>query len=411
MADITVTLPDGSSRSLPQGSTAAELASSIGRGLAKAAVAAIVDGHEVDLAAPLADGASVSVVTVDSEEGRYVLRHSTAHVMAQAVCDLFPGAKYAIGPPIADGFYYDFELPGGAHFSDDDLERVEARMREIVAESQRFEREELSKDEGLRLFADQPYKVEIIENVDPSEGAEGGVVSAYRNDGWVDLCRGPHVPTTARLGAFKLMKVAGAYWRGDEHKPMLQRIYGTAWESEKALKEHLHRLEEAERRDHRKLGVELDLFSFPDELGAGLAVWHPKGAIVRKTMEDFSRAEHEQGGYQLVFTPHLAKSGLWETSGHLGYYAENMYPPMELEGAKYYAKPMNCPFHVLIYRSRTRSYRELPVRLFELGNVYRYERSGVLHGLLRIRGFTQDDSHIFCTPTTIVPELTSLLPS
>ena len=348
-------------------------------------------------------------MTADSDEGRYVLRHSTAHVMAQAVCDLFPGAKYAIGPPIADGFYYDFELPGGAHFSDDDLERIEARMREIVAESQPFRREEYSKEEGLKVFADQPYKVEIIEGVDPSEGAEGGVVSAYRNDGWVDLCRGPHVPTTKRLGAFKLMKVAGAYWRGDERRPMLQRIYGTAWESEEALAGHLHRLEEAERRDHRKLGAELDLFSMPDELGAGLALWHPKGAMVRKVMEDYSRAEHERGGYQLVFTPHVAKAGLWETSGHLGYYAENMYPPMEVEGAEYYAKPMNCPFHVLIYRGRTRSYRELPVRLFELGTVYRYERSGVLHGLLRIRGFTQDDSHIFCTPTQIVPELTSLL--
>jgi threonyl-tRNA synthetase len=409
MADITVTLPDGSSRSLPQGSTAADLASSIGRGLAKAAVAATVDGREVDLGSPLPDGASVSVVTADSDEGRYVLRHSTAHVMAQAVCDLFPGAKYAIGPPIADGFYYDFELPGGAHFSDDDLERIEARMREIVAESQLFLREEYSKEEGLQVFADQPYKVEIIEAVDPSEGAEGGVVSAYRNDGWVDLCRGPHVPATSRLGFFKLMKVAGAYWRGDEHKPMLQRIYGTAWESQKALDEHLHRLAEAERRDHRKLGVELDLFSFPDELGAGLAVWHPKGAIVRKVMEDFSRAEHERAGYQFVFSPHIAKSNLWETSGHLGFFAEGMYPPMELEGAKYYPKPMNCPFHILIYRSHTRSYRDLPVRYFEFGTVYRFERSGVLHGLLRSRGFTQDDSHIFCTPEQIVPELTSLL--
>ena len=409
MADITVTLPDGSSRSLPEGSTAADLASSIGRGLAKAAVAAIVDGREVDLSTPLPDGAGVSVVTADSEEGRYVLRHSTAHVMAQAVCDLFPGAKYAIGPPIADGFYYDFELPGGAHFSDDDLERIEARMREIVAESQPFEREELSKDEGLRVFADQPYKVEIIEAVDPSEGAERGVVSAYRNDGWLDLCRGPHVPTTSRLGAFKLMKVAGAYWRGDEKRPMLQRIYGTAWESEKALKEHLHRLEEAERRDHRKLGVELDLFSFPDELGAGLALWHPKGAIVRKLMEDFSRAEHERAGYQFVFSPHIAKSNLWETSGHLNFFADGMYPPMELEGAKYYPKPMNCPFHILIFKSHTRSYRDLPIRYFEFGTVYRFERSGVLHGLLRTRGFTQDDSHIFCMREQIVPELTSLL--
>ncbi|MBV8386301.1 MAG: threonine--tRNA ligase [Acidimicrobiia bacterium] len=409
MADITVSLPDGSSRSLPEGSTAADLASSIGKGLAKAAVAATVDGREVDLGAPLPDGATVAVITDNTEEGRYVLRHSTAHVMAQAVTDLFPGAKYAIGPPIADGFYYDFELPGGAHFTEDDLSRIEARMREIVGESQPFVREELSKDEGLRLFADQPFKVEIIEAVDPSEGAEGGVVSAYRNDGWVDLCRGPHVPTTARLGAFKLMKVAGAYWRGDEHKPMLQRIYGTAWESEKALKEHLHRLEEAERRDHRKLGVELDLFSFPDELGAGLAIWHPKGATVRKIMEDFSRDRHIHGNYEFVYSPHIAKSNLWETSGHLGFYADGMYPPMELEGAKYYPKPMNCPFHILVYKSHTRSYRDLPVRYFEFGTVYRFERSGVLHGLLRSRGFTQDDSHIFCTREQIVPELTSLL--
>jgi threonyl-tRNA synthetase len=409
MADITVTLPDGSSRSLAEGSTVADLASSIGRGLAKAAVAATVDGREVDLGTPLPDGANVSVVTADTEEGRYVLRHSTAHVMAQAVCDLFPGAKYAIGPPIADGFYYDFELPGGAHFSDDDLERIEARMREIVAESQPFVREEFTKEEGLQVFADQPYKVEIIEAVDPAEGAEGGVVSAYRNDGWVDLCRGPHVPTTSRLGYFKLMKVAGAYWRGDEHKAMLQRIYGTAWESQKALDEHLHRLEEAERRDHRKLGAELDLFSFPDELGAGLAVWHPKGATVRRLMEDFSRAEHERAGYQFVYSPHIAKAHLWETSGHLGFYADGMYPPMELEGAKYYPKPMNCPFHILVYASHTRSYRDLPLRYFEFGTVYRFERSGVLHGLLRSRGFTQDDSHIFCTPEQIVPELTSLL--
>jgi threonyl-tRNA synthetase len=409
MADITVTLPDGSARSLPEGSTAGDLASSIGKGLAKAAVAATVDGHEVDLSVPLRDGATVSVVTDNSEEGRYVLRHSTAHVMAQAVCDLFPGAKYAIGPPIADGFYYDFELPGGAHFSDDDLERIEARMREIVGESQPFTREEFSKDQGLQVFADQPYKVEIIEAVDPSEGAEGGVVSAYRNDGWVDLCRGPHVLTTSRLGAFKLMKVAGAYWRGDEKRPMLQRIYGTAWESEKALKDHLHRLEEAERRDHRKLGVELDLFSFPDELGAGLAVWHPKGAIVRRVMEDFSRAEHERADYQFVFSPHIARSNLWETSGHLNFFADGMYPPMELEGAKYYPKPMNCPFHILIFKSHTRSYRDLPIRYFEFGTVYRFERSGVLHGLLRTRGFTQDDSHIFCTREQIIPELTSLL--
>jgi len=407
--EIEVTLPDGSSRRLPRGATAADLAASIGRRLAAAAVAARVDGAEVDLDVVLPDGAQVGIVTVDTDEGRAVLRHSTAHVLAQAVCDLFPGARYAIGPPVSDGFYYDFELPGDARFTDDDLGRIEARMREIVAEDQAFVREELSVDEGLARFRDQPFKVEIIEGVDAGEGAEGAVVSTYSNDGWVDLCRGPHVASTSRLGAFKLMRVAGAYWRGDESRPMLQRIYGTAWESPKMLAEHLHRLEEAERRDHRRLGPELDLFSFPEELGAGLAVWHPHGAMVRRIMEEFSRVEHETGGYQLVYSPHLARSTLWETSGHLGFYAEAMYPPMELEGARYYPKPMNCPFHLLVYRSSLRSYRELPLRLFELGTVYRFERSGVLHGLLRTRGFTQDDSHIFCTPEQIVPELTSLL--
>jgi threonyl-tRNA synthetase len=411
MADrITVTLPDGSSRELEAGATAADLAASIGRGLAKAAVAATVDGAAVDLGAPLPNGATVAVVTAGTDEGRHVLRHSTAHVLAQAVLQLWPGARFAIGPPIEDGFYYDFELPGGAHFTDDDLERIEARMREIVKEDQPFVREEHSRDEGLELFADQPFKREIIEGVDASEGAEGGVVSTYRNTPeFVDLCRGPHVPSTSRLGAFKLMRVAGAYWRGDEKRPQLQRIYGTAWETDAALKEHLHRLEEAERRDHRKLGAELDLFSFPDELGGGLAVWHPRGARVRRIIEDYSRDEHDANGYELAFTPHIAKSVLWEISGHLDFYADGMYPPMEMEGATYYPKPMNCPFHLLIYRSRQRSYRELPLRIFELGTVYRFERSGVLHGLLRARGFTQDDSHIFCAPEQLGDELRSLL--
>jgi len=409
VSEIEITLPDGSSRRLPRGATAADLAATIGRRLAAAAVAARIDGAEVDLDVALPDAAQVAIVTVDSDEGRAVLRHSTAHVLAQAVCDLFPGARYAIGPPVEDGFYYDFELPGDAHFNDDDLGRIEARMREIVAEDQTFVREELSVSEGLAQFSDQPFKVEIIEGVDAAEGAEGAVISTYRNAEWVDLCRGPHVASTSRLGAFKLMRVAGAYWRGDESRPMLQRIYGTAWESPKMLAEHLHRLEEAERRDHRRLGPELDLFSFPEELGAGLAVWHPHGAMVRRIMEEFSRVEHETSGYQLVYSPHLARSTLWETSGHLGFYADAMYPPMELEGARYYPKPMNCPFHLLVYRSALRSYRELPLRLFELGTVYRFERSGVLHGLLRTRGFTQDDSHIFCTPEQIVPELTSLL--
>jgi threonyl-tRNA synthetase len=407
---ITIKLPDGSTRELPAGATAADLAASIGRRLAKAALVAVVDGHEVDLSTPLADGSTVSIVTADSPEGRYVLRHSTAHLMAQAVTDLWPGARYAIGPPIEDGFYYDFDLPGGAHFSEDDLGRIEARMREIVAEDQPFVREVHDVAEGLELFADQPYKIEIIQGVDSAEGAGDGVVSAYRNnDGFVDLCRGPHVPSTSRLGYFKLQKVAAAYWRGDEHRPQLQRIYGTAWESAAALADHLHRLEEAEKRDHRKLGAELDLFHFPPEIGGGLPVFHPKGGIIRKLMEDHSRAEHERAGYDFVYTPHLAKSTLYETSGHLQWYKDGMYPPMEMEGATYYPKPMNCPMHILIYKDRLHSYRELPIRLFEFGTVYRFERSGVLNGLLRVRGITQDDSHIFCARDQLAPELASLL--
>ncbi|MGH8984027.1 MAG: threonine--tRNA ligase [Acidimicrobiia bacterium] len=418
MADrIKITLPDGSQREYATGVTAAEIAASIRKSLAKAALAARVDGDWYDLDRPIGHDAEVAILTADSPEGREVLRHSTAHVMAQAVTDLFPGAKYAIGPAIADGFYYDFELPGGAHFTEDDLERIEARMREIVAADQSFEREEVSRDVGLALFADQPYKVEIINRVDPgdaSEVGEGDVISVYRNprdhaEPFVDLCRGPHVPSTKRLGAFKLTKVAGAYWRGDEQRPMLQRIYGTAWESKAALDEHLHRLEEAEWRDHRKLGVELDLFSFPSEIGGGLPVFHPKGGLVRKLMEDYAAAEHEAGGYQFVWTPHIAKAALFEISGHLDWYAEGMYPPMEMEGATYYPKPMNCPGHMLIYRSRQRSYRDLPLRLFEFGTVYRFERSGVLHGLTRVRGITQDDSHIFCTPEQLPAELASLL--
>ena len=411
MADtITISLPDGSTKDLPSGATGADLAAAIGPRLARAALAVAVDGAERDLDVPLVEGERVAVVTADSEAGRRILRHSTAHVLAQAVTDLWPGARYAIGPPIEDGFYYDFDLPGGARFSEDDLGRIEDRMRAIIAESQPFVREEHSVAEGLELFADQPYKTEIIDGVDAAEGAGNGVVSAYRNTPtFVDLCRGPHVPSTARLGFFKLTKVAAAYWRGDEHRPQLQRIYGTAWESKAALEEHLHRLEEAERRDHRRLGAELDLFHFPPEIGGGLPVFHPKGAMVRKLMEDYARSEHERAGYEFVYTPHLAKSTLFEISGHLGWYAESMYPPMEMEGATYYPKPMNCPMHILIYNDRQHSYRELPIRLFEFGTVYRFERSGVLNGLLRARGFTQDDSHIFCTREQLAPELASLL--
>ena len=409
-AEITVRLPDGSEKTLPAGATALDLAASIGSRLAKAAIAAVVDDKETDLDKPLADGSTVAIVTATTDQGRHILRHSTAHVMAQAVLQLWPGAKFAIGPPIQDGFYYDFDLPNGATFSDDDLERIEARMREIVAEDQPFIREEHTVDEGVELFADQPYKVEIITGVDSSEGAEGSVVSAYRNtDAFVDLCRGPHVPSTSRLGAFKLMKVAAAYWRGDEKNQQLQRIYGTAWEDEKALKAHLHMLEEAEKRDHRKLGVELDLFSFPNEIGSGLAVFHPKGGIIRRVMEDYSRRRHEAADYSFVNTPHITKSNLFEISGHLDWFSDAMYPPMDLEGAQYWLKPMNCPFHILIFRSRGRSYRELPLRMFEFGTVYRYEKSGVVHGLTRVRGLTQDDAHIFCTKEQMTEELDSLL--
>jgi threonyl-tRNA synthetase len=412
MADshITVYLPDRSAAQLPAGSTGADLASSVGRTIARNAVAVDVNGAPTDLSATLPDGARVEIITADSDSGRSVLRHSTAHVLAQAVTDLWPGARYAIGPAIEDGFYYDFELPGGAHFHEDDLPGIQARMQEIIAEDQPFIREEHTTAEGLELFADQPYKQEIIEGVDTSEGAGEGLVNVYRNDGkFLDLCLGPHVPSTGRLRYFRLTKVAAAYWRGDEHRPQLQRIYGTAWESKAALDDYLHRLEEAEKRDHRRLGAELDLFHFPPEIGGGLPVFHPKGGLIRKLMEDYSRAEHEKAGYQFVWTPHLAKSTLYETSGHLEWYADSMYPPMEMEGATYYPKPMNCPMHILIYKARQHSYRDLPIRLFEFGTVYRFERSGVLNGLLRVRGITQDDAHIFCTADQLGPELADLL--
>jgi threonyl-tRNA synthetase len=415
--NITVKLPDGSQRELPEGSSALDLASSIGRGLAKAAVAAVVDGNETDLTRTLPDGATVAIVTENTPEGRHVLRHSTSHVMAQAVTRLFPGAKFSIGPAIENGFYYDFDLPGGKTFSEDDLAAIEAEMRSIIAEDQPFERIEMSIDEGAELFADQPYKVDLINrfraqasDADDASEIQGGVVSAYRNSPeFVDMCVGPHVPSTGKLGHFTLQRVSGAYWRGNEKGPMLQRVYGTAWESKQALTDHLHQLEEAAKRDHRKLATELDLLSFPHELGGGLAVWHPKGATVRKLMEDYSRRRHETGGYEFVFTPHLANGRLFETSGHLAWYADGMYPPMEMDNGTYYMKPMNCPMHCLIFKSRQRSYRELPLRLFELGNVYRYERAGTLHGLLRIRGFTQDDSHIYVTREQMADEIAGLL--
>lgn len=405
---IDIVFPDNSHHEFSEGTTGLQIAESIGARLAKAAVAIKLDDEWLDLSSPLRVGGHIEIVTDQSEAGRHVLRHSAAHVMAQAVLNLFEGAAFAIGPPIEDGFYYDFDI--GRPFTPEDLERIEEEMAAIIAADQPFVRSEMSKSEALEVFSDQPFKLEIIQSVDESEVAAGQVVSAYSNNGFIDLCRGPHVPSTGRLTAVKLLRTAGAYWRGDEKRPQLQRIYGTAWEDQKELAAYLHRLEEAERRDHRKLGAELDLFSFPPELGSGLAVWHPKGGLMRMIIEDYSRRTHLRHDYQIVATPHVAKAHLWETSGHLGFYADSMYPEMELDhGDGYYVKPMNCPFHILVFKSRSHSFRELPLRLFELGTVYRYERSGVLHGLLRARGFTQDDSHIFCTRGQLGDELQNLL--
>ncbi|HEX7246970.1 MAG TPA: threonine--tRNA ligase [Actinomycetota bacterium] len=404
----TLTLPEGASVELPEGEP-------VGAVLPKGTIAARVDGELRDLAFVPAGPAIVEPIAPSSDDGLHVLRHSTAHVLAQAVCDLYPGAAYAIGPAVADGFYYDFDLPEPVHASD--LVKIEQRMRRIVKRNQRFVREEVAREEAIERLRDQPFKLEIIEGIGSatdeeaaSEAAAGDVVSLYSNDGWVDLCMGPHVPHTGMLGAFKLTNVAGAYWRGDEHNPQLTRIYGTAWANQDDLDAYLHRLEEAERRDHRTLGHDLDLFSFPEEIGSGLAVFHPKGGLVRRLMEDYSRRRHEEAGYEFVYTPHITKAELFEISGHLSWFADGMFPPMELDGGtRYYLKPMNCPMHILIFKSRTRSYRELPLRLFEFGTVYRYELSGVVHGLTRVRGLTMDDAHIFTTHDQLGDELRSVL--
>ncbi len=359
-----------------------------------------------DLAWPLADGDEVQPVAIDSPSGLMILRHSTAHVLAQAVQQLFPEAKLGIGPPVENGFYYDFDVP--TPFGPDDLKAIEARMRQLVKQGQRFGRRVVSDDEARAELAAEPYKLELIGlkgKAADEESVEvgGGELTIYENTDpktgercWQDLCRGPHLPTTRQIPAFKLLRTGGAYWRGSEKNPQLQRIYGTAWPSREAQDHYLEMLAEAERRDHRKLGTDLDLFSFPTEIGSGLAVFHPKGGTVRRVMEDYSRQRHEEAGYEFVNTPHITKEELFQISGHLQWFGENIFPPMEFEGARYYLKPMNCPFHILIYRSRGRSYRELPLRLFEFGTVYRYEKSGVVHGLTRVRGLTMDDSHIFC---------------
>jgi threonyl-tRNA synthetase len=384
-------------------------------------IAARVVGELKDLSYELVDGDEVEGVAIDSPDGHDILRHSTAHVMAQAVQELYPEAKLGIGPPVTDGFYYDFDVP--EPFVPADLEKIESRMRKIVKEGQKFSRRAVSDEDARHELADEPYKLELIGLKGGSdEAAEGasvevgaGELTIYDNlkrDGslaWKDLCRGPHLPTTKRIPAFKLMRSAAAYWRGDEKNKQLQRIYGTAWESKEALAEHLHRLEEAERRDHRKLGRDLDLFSFPDEIGSGLVVFHPKGGVIKREMEDYVRRRHIEEGFEYVGTPHISKEGLFHTSGHLPYYADTMFPPMEMEGSSYYLKAMNCPMHNLIFRSRGRSYRELPLRLFEFGSVYRYEKSGVVHGLTRVRGLTQDDSHSYCTPEQAPDEIKHLL--
>jgi threonyl-tRNA synthetase len=346
----------------------------------------------------------------------YRIRHSAAHIMAQAVMEMFPNAKIAIGPPVEDGFYYDFDLPRS--LTPEDLDVIEKRMREVIAENHTFEKKVISAEEARLIYSDQPYKLELIEGLEQGGYDEYGEalqekpeISIYQHDNFVDLCRGPHVESTGKVNpdAIKLLNVAGAYWRGDEKKPMLQRIYGTAWESSNELEEYLWKLDEARRRDHRRLGKELDLFSVNDEIGPGLILWHPKGGMIRKLAEDFARDEHEKGGYEFVYSPHIGKKNLWETSGHLDWYQENMYASLDIEGQEYFLKPMNCPFHVQIFKSRMRSYRELPLRFAEWGTVYRYERSGVLHGLLRVRGFTQDDAHLFCRPDQMPEEIDRVL--
>ena len=402
MSEIRVTLPDGSQKTLPEGSTLLDLARSIGAGLARNALAGAINGVLVDLSSPLSDGDRAEIVTEKSPGALDIVRHSTSHLMAQAVKSLFPAAKVAIGPAIENGFYYDFDVD--APFSPEDLDRIEAKMRDLAKANLPVSRQVLPRSEAVRLFQEmgETYKVELIEDLDAD------TVSLYRQGDFADLCRGPHIPSTSFCKAFKLTSIAGAYWRGDEKRKMLQRIYGTAFTDKKSLDEYLARLEEAKRRDHRKIGRELDLFSFSDEVGAGLVIWHPKGALLRTVLEDFERKEHLKRGYDIVLGPQILKKELWQRSGHYENYRENMYFT-EVDGQSYGIKPMNCLSHMMIYKSQLRSYRDLPLRYFELGTVHRHERAGVLHGLLRVRGFTQDDAHIICMPEQLDAEIKGVL--
>jgi threonyl-tRNA synthetase len=404
MADkITVILPDKSKKEYRKGIPVSDILKDIDSGLAENALVARMNGEIVDLSKKINEDSEIEILSFDSEAGKKVFWHSTSHVMAQAVQNLFPEVKLAIGPSIEEGFYYDFDKK--EPFTPDDLEKIEKRMQEIVKENQPFVRKEIPKSEAIRFFKEkgEKYKVEII-----SELKDENVV-LYQHDDFVDLCKGPHLPFTGVIKNFKLTSIAGAYWKGSEKNPMLQRIYGISFPSKEELDEYLQRMEEIKRRDHRTLGRELELFSILDEVGPGLVLWHPKGALIRKAIEDFWVEEHQKNGYQLIYTPHIARLHLWEKSGHTGFYQEYMYSPMVVEDEEYQLKPMNCPFHILIYKSKIRSYRDLPLKLAELGTCYRYERSGVLHGLMRVRGFTMDDAHLFCKPDQLEEEVLKLL--
>ncbi|MBI3988370.1 MAG: threonine--tRNA ligase [candidate division NC10 bacterium] len=418
MGNVEVILPDGRRTTWLPGRSAGELLRDADGRWTSSVIAARVDGRLVDLSSVPPAGATVEFVKADSPEGLKILRHSAAHLMAAAVQELFGEARFAIGPAIEEGFYYDIQLP--RTLTPEDLPAIEAKMQELAEQDLPFIRLEVPLEEaiGIAKEMDQTYKVEILETIraegesqDLAEEADAtkGLMSFYQMGKFLDLCRGPHVPSTLHLRAFKLTHVAGAYWRGDQRRPMLQRIYGTAFPTEEALAEHLFRLEEAKRRDHRRLGKELDLFTVSEEIGPGLILWLPKGALVRQRIEDFMREELKRLGYDVVYTPHVARSHLWEQSGHMSWYQENMFSGIEVEGQEYLVKPMNCPFHIMIYKSQTRSYRDLPMRLAEFGTVYRYERSGVLHGLLRVRGLTQDDAHLFCRPDQIQQEVAALI--
>ena len=402
MAEINIQLPDGVNKSFPTGTTVGEIIESIGA--QNSTVGAKVNGNLADFYFEIDSDSEIEPIKINSEEGLYFIRHTAAHIMAEAVQSLFPEAKVAIGPVIENGFYYDFEYSRG--FTPEDLEKIEDKMKEIVNQKKPLTRKMVSRDDAISIFDKdgENYKVEIVNDLPSDEP-----ITIYDQDGWYDLCRGPHAPSTGFVKAFKLLSSAGAYWRGDEKNAMLQRIYGTAFWDRKELKNYLNRLEEAKKRDHRKVGKELDLFSIQEDIGPGLVLWHPKGSRIRRVIEDFWREQHERYGYELLYTPHIANIELWKTSGHLEFYSENMYPRMEVDNTEYQLKPMNCPFHIMIYKTHIRSYRDLPLRWAEIGTVYRYERSGVLHGLLRVRGFSQDDAHIFCRPDQIEEEVRGVL--